>query len=181
MIPTRRALASNVDACLLLLYPNGWPDGAESKDKIYDPKDLGRAEDSLGVFPFNSIERFSPVCEGWFRKCMKKLASLRQLGKNWNGYGSEPPSNKTLRWVEEVLEKLHDLHFAPDRVVASAENGVGIIFHRNEKYADIECLNSGKMSAVTFVGQEEPTVWELDETEYDLDQCLERIRNFIES
>lgn len=57
-----------------------------------------------------------------------------------------------LEWMAE-----HGIH--PDRVVASDAGGIAAHWHRNGKYADVECLNSGEVLCMISDRKNPPIVW----------------------
>ncbi len=74
-----------------------------------------------------------------------------------------------------------DVGLVPARVVPSAENGVGIVFRSTSRYADLEFLNTGEISAALLDNEQPPETWEVPAEEEDLRVALERIREFIGS
>ena len=72
-----------------------------------------------------------------------KLEKLRRLERDWNGYGSMPPNATAEAHAHDILLELLNLNRIPERVVASADDGVGIYIARGKKYAMIECYNDG--------------------------------------
>jgi len=82
-----------------------------------------------------------------------ELDHLRTLPDDWDGYGAETPSEEAISLARMVLDAIHETESAiePTRVVASAEGGVVVCFARGDRYADIECFNSGEMAFGTRV------------------------------
>jgi hypothetical protein len=78
-----------------------------------------------------------------------------------------------------VLELLLEINFTPNKITASVENGVGISFIQGEKYADIECFNTGEILAVTSDKQGNPNVWQVDDNLDSIKSALEKIYVFI--
>lgn len=72
-----------------------------------------------------------------------KLEELCRLDPDWNGYGSMPPNATAKAHARDILLELHKLNRIPERVVASADDGVGIYITSGKKYAMIECYNDG--------------------------------------
>jgi hypothetical protein len=109
-----------------------------------------------------------------FKKAEQKLEDMNKLLRNWNSYGAEPPNDESRTRATKVLTVLQDQFFPPTKVVPSSEGGVAICFIKDDRYADIEFLNTGEILAVTYRGVEEPTVWPiLNDT---LDLAIDRIR-----
>jgi hypothetical protein len=109
-----------------------------------------------------------------FKKAEQKLEDMNKLLRNWNSYGAEPPNDETRTRATKVLTVLQERFFPPTKVVPSSEGGVAICFIRDDRYADIEFLNTGEILAVTYRGAEEPTVWPIENDTLDL--AIDRIR-----
>jgi hypothetical protein len=83
--------------------------------------------------------------------------------------------------ARKVLDRLNQMEFIPDKVVASAEGGVAICFSRENKYSDLECLNTGEILGVISDRKDRPTAWEVDNSPYSIAQAAIRIREFFNS
>jgi len=71
---------------------------------------------------------------------------LRALEDGWDSYGAPKPTDNSIHQAALILKYLLDLRCPPDRILASAEGGVAIIFKGVEiKRALIEVLNGGDM------------------------------------
>lgn len=92
---------------------------------------------------------------------------------------ADAPNAFSIAWAEILLDQLERMQFVPTRVVASAENGIALCFVAGGRYADVECLNSGEIMAVTSERGEEPEVWTVPQSIGALTDTLLRIRNFI--
>ena len=117
--------------------------------------------------------------EAWFIKYVFTLEKLRELPENWDSYGAEPPNFTALYWSKTVLELLLRMNLPPSRVTPSVENGVGISFIRGQKYADIECFNTGEILAVISDRRGKPYVWEVGDNIEAIKLALEKICVFI--
>jgi hypothetical protein len=89
----------------------------------------------------------------------KRLDQLSELSEDWDTYGSEPPSKQSVAVAASIAKAFIDFGLIPDAVGPSAEGGVAICFVRNQKYADIECFNSGETLAVRYSSNEDPKAW----------------------
>jgi hypothetical protein len=128
-----------------------------------------------------TLPRLRSKLPSWLQDGNLALAEFSRLPKNWDGDGAEPPNLVSREWSRVILEILLELNFAPTRVTPSVENGIGISFIKGEKYADIECFNTGEILAVTSYGQENPPVWEVACNREALKSALERIQLFLHS
>lgn len=119
---------------------------------------------------------------GWLVGSLHRLHDLAALPDNWNSYGAIAPNPKALAQAQNVLQQLSDLDFEPSRIDPSAENGVCLSFRAGNRYADIECFNSGDVLAVTSDGSGQPQIWEIIAASRDgLRMGIARIRAIIRS
>jgi hypothetical protein len=106
---------------------------------------------------------------------MNQLASLPP---NWDTFETERPSQQAIAAATGIAESFINFGLVPDAIVPSAEGGVAVCFLRNQKYADIECLNSGEVLAVRYSSQDDPQAWAVranvapDETVQTVSQYL---------
>jgi hypothetical protein len=104
---------------------------------------------------------------------------MQGLPGDWNGYNSEPPNEFARQVAKQILLSATNV-LVPTRVAPSAQGGIGICFYgRNNKYADIECLNTGEILATLSDGRGRPEVW--DVRPIDSRGALERIGKYIAS
>ena len=107
-----------------------------------------------------------------------ELERLTTLPANWDMDGSPAPNRVAIQSAQAILETLYgQFGWAADRIVASAEGGVALVFSRAGRYADIECFNTGEILAGMSAGAGSPEVWAIG-----LDkqfETLERLRAFI--
>jgi hypothetical protein len=87
------------------------------------------------------------------------LRELASLPTNWDSYGSESPSKRTVSIAGDIAKAFVNFGLIPDAITPSPEGGIAIYFTRNQKYADIECFNSGDVFAVRYSSSQEPTAW----------------------
>ncbi len=128
-----------------------------------------------------TLPRLRSKLPTWFQDGNQALAEFATLPHGWDGDGAEPPNRVVQEWSRVILEILLELNFPPTRVSPSVENGIGISFIKGEKYADMECFNTGEILAVTSYGQDYPPVWEVDCDREALKSALERIQQFLHS
>lgn len=108
-----------------------------------------------------------------------KLQELRELPTDWNSYGAEPPNEDSYCWSKVILKTLPEIGLNLTKILPSAEGGIGIVFSRNGRIADIECLNSGEILAAQSDRQNEPEVWEIKPSSENIKKSLEKIRDFL--
>ena len=112
--------------------------------------------------------------EGHFEK-LKSLATDQALWAD----EQQRPSEYALAWARLVLQDLQKIGIAPTKVVASVEGGAAICFVDRNKYADLECLNSGAILGVISNKHDRPVVWEIEPEARSIVRAVERIREFI--
>ncbi len=61
------------------------------------------------------------------------IGELSLLSENWNGYGSQRPSLAAIREAKAIVERFREFAFRPEKVTASADGGVGLVFVGHEK------------------------------------------------
>lgn len=103
-----------------------------------------------------------------------RLRSLGSLRANWDSYGAPPPSEKALANTKRLLEEFLRADRVPSAVVPSAEGGAGLCFIERDRYADVECLNSGEILGAMYRGQENPEIWDVSIEE--IPSAIERVR-----
>lgn len=111
-----------------------------------------------------------------FDQAWTRLQELANLGPNWDSYGAKAPNDEARNTAERVLTLLSALSVSPTRVVASSEGGVGICFVHEDRYADIECFNTGEIVAARYRGMGEPHVWQIAPEDDAIKAAIEQIR-----
>jgi hypothetical protein len=111
-----------------------------------------------------------------FDKAEQKLNDMGKLAPNWDSYGAQPPTAEARDCAREILILLQSQSFPPSTIVPSSEGGVAICFLESDKYADIECLNTGEILAVTYKGNDEPYVWDVDLEDAAIRGAIKQIR-----
>jgi len=109
-----------------------------------------------------------------------KLRSLLKNSSLWPD-GAEAPSVEAQQQALVMLGQLHADRFLPTRIVASAEGGVAICFSKDNKYADIEFLNTGEILGVVSNRRDRPIAWEIEPSARDLARASARIRKFLDA
>lgn len=108
---------------------------------------------------------------------LEKLESLAELRDGWNSYGSAPPNEAAINTARRILEQLRLMGLRPERIVASAQDGISIYFLSGNKSADVEIYNSGEAVASYSDGAKEERVWEVQTSE--LPRAVTEINDFI--
>jgi hypothetical protein len=108
-----------------------------------------------------------------------RLRQLSALRANWDTYGSEPPSPESLAAAGAIARAFINFGLIPDVVGPSAEGGVAICFVRNQKYADIECFNSGETLAVRYSANEDPRAWAIQPNDVASVETIEIFSKYL--
>ena len=92
---------------------------------------------------------------------------------------SEPPSTDAINNARTVLGELRTHALRPTGITPSAEGGLGIYFDRNQRYADVEILNSGKILGVVSDKSGGVNAFEVMPSLEGYKEALARIRDFL--
>ena len=109
---------------------------------------------------------------------IQRLESLTSLNQLWDE-DYEKPSALSKELAGEILNQLEMQEFEPSKIVASVEGGIAICFMQGDKYADIECLNSGEILGVKTNRRDRPFVWEIMRNKDAISQATQTIKSFI--
>lgn len=112
---------------------------------------------------------------------LARLDSFRELQRDWDSYGAEPPSDAAINNARRIVRVLWEYEGGSRiRLSPSVEGGVGIIFSSTgKKYADIECFNDGDILAVMSEGTPDPLVWTVDSSAESFRSAIDKIIAFI--
>ena len=108
----------------------------------------------------------------------EKLQALSTDSSLWPE-DADAPSAWVMQMAENIFHQLADEKLVPTEIVASAEGGVAFCFVAGDKYADIECLNSGNLLGVITNRSDRPIVWEIDQSTTGITQACEKISQFL--
>ena len=110
-----------------------------------------------------------------FSELEDEVRRFADLPENWDTYGAPPPNSKSINNSLIVIRLLKNWGIVPTRIVPSSEGGIGVVFIRSARYADIEFLNNGDVLAATYVGDDEPRVWEVTEFPQAIDSIYRHL------
>ncbi len=142
--------------------------------------DFPASEDAMRmpdlIFPQGS----HPECEStdWVG-FHRQISELRLLSGDWDSHGSLPPNKAAICAAHLVLEKLIEHLVPPESISASSEGGVGFVFSRPDRYAIIECLNSGETVAGYSDRGSMTESWITSCDPSDMKSTLVRIEDFL--
>jgi hypothetical protein len=166
---------------VLIVPPTGRPEyDMRALVEVVSPAitygDAQGASGSPGIRDAHSIKYWRDLqLRVTFDGARRRLKELVSLPQDWDTYDAPPPSAHAKEQADRVLDLLQTLSQPLTKVVASAEGGIGICFVVGDRYADIECLNSGEILAVTYRGSEEPFVWQVESRDAAVIEAIERI------
>lgn len=92
--------------------------------------------------------------------------------------GAESPNLLSRKLAECILLDTSQLAI-PSRVAASITGGIAIFFYSGDKYADIECFNTGEILGTIANGNKDPDIWTFKLTE--IKSALEKIGTYLVS
>ena len=107
----------------------------------------------------------------------KIFAQLTQLAPGWDGRDAIPPNARAVSRARMVERALGGLELVPQQILPSEDGGIGFVFVNGDRYADIECFNTGRIGAIMRRGFREPTIWWPQLS--SLDRTIERIKVFL--
>src|SRR5665213_1605638 len=138
-----------------------------TKDIIQTSEKIIRSTDSVPCLlePIHRTAGPSQISESMFQNDGNyKVADLIDTVKEMDvdelqvERGAESPNTWARKCAEWIL--LDTPQFTiPDRVAPSIQGGVAMFFYAADKYADIECFNSGEILGTTATGNGEPEIW----------------------
>ncbi|MBI3945720.1 MAG: hypothetical protein HY321_07365 [Armatimonadetes bacterium] len=114
---------------------------------------------------------------GWLSRAKAAVRALATTPPNWDTYGAEAPNALALRNAKRILRDLATFGLRPDRIAPSAEGGVALVFVREARYADLECLNTSEVLAGLSDGHTMPEVRTV--TPANVESILERISEHL--
>jgi hypothetical protein len=118
---------------------------------------------------------------GQYGRLVASIRAAARLRPNWDSYGADPPSPVAVHWAEETLRIFESSGILPDRADPSVEGGISIAFTGVDKYADLECFNTGEIVATLWRRDDNPEIWELPADARDIEQAANKIRSFLGS
>lgn len=115
---------------------------------------------------------------GWLEDALRRVDRLRSMPLNWDAGGAASPNTRSIGQASEVIVQLARMNLRPAFIDPSTDEGVCVSFRSGNRYADIECFNSGDILAATSLDDGETEVWNVPR--HDLGETLRRIQRFIE-
>jgi hypothetical protein len=113
----------------------------------------------------------------WYSEGLQQIDFLKSIADDWHETGAAAPNREAAAVSKIVLRELSDRNFQPSRIDPSSAGGICISFEGNGRYADIECLNSGNIVALTMESDDNPKVW--GPTIRDISAVVADINGFI--
>lgn len=90
-------------------------------------------------------------------------------------YEFDPPNTKAIENAEYLVSELAKRDFIPERIIASADGGVDILFFIENGYVSLECFNEDEIVGGIQLKGKEPEVWDITLTEQDINDLLVRL------
>jgi len=149
-----------------------------------------RAKAPVGVELLNRIQGSTEVElsveEAIRRKCehfdplYRALEEISECRLVWSRE-SEPPSEQAIDDARALLARLQAVDFPPERIIPSAEGGIGMFFRSGDKYADFECANAGSITAVVSDGRGTVRAFLVDASFESENRAIAELRGFLKS
>lgn len=114
---------------------------------------------------------------GWLSQAYRKVSAMRSLPEGWCSYDSARPNERSISAAIQVLSMLAEFQIEPTHLDPSVEEGICISFRSGDRYADIECFNSGEVLAVTS-DSASSEVW--DVAVRGIENAVVRIGSFLD-
>jgi len=125
-----------------------------------------------------STSKFLQV-EREYQELWTSLELYANLANNWDSYGAEKPSRASVEATAEILGRLREELFLPNRVVPSSEGGIAVYFNKDNKTGYLEYRNSGDVILAMYDNQNDPSIIELTRTDADKSKAISLIRSYI--
>ena len=116
------------------------------------------------------------VSKARFEQVRQRLNDIALLAHGSLPYGAEEPNEVARNVAHEVLSSLEAASLPPASVIPLVDGGIEIVFVDDTNRAVIDIYNSGEIVAAAYQDQGEPTVWEIDDIENQLQGTIAHIR-----
>lgn len=113
-----------------------------------------------------------------FRPLEEQLEQIQLETELW-ARESEAPNERSFEMARVLLSRLKCSGFRPERIVHSAEGGIGVYFRHGNRYADFECANTGTITALTSNGVGDISAFSVDDSFEGYRSAIEKIRAFL--
>lgn len=117
-----------------------------------------------------SSEQFAPLFNG--------LDQIRLATEQWKRT-SPAPSEEALTEARALLGRLQANNLVPQRIMPSADGGIGICFDNGEKYADFECTNDGRITGIISNRNGLVKAFAVDSSFEGETQAIAKVREFL--
>jgi hypothetical protein len=84
----------------------------------------------------------------FFRPLFQQLEKIADTSQRWTRRETDIPAAVAIDNARAVLSRLQARNVRPQRIIPTAEGGIGIIFETRTRYADFEFANSGAATRV---------------------------------
>ncbi len=115
----------------------------------------------------------------WLQNALRAVSQLQSVADDWDTYGAKSPSKLATQLARRILVTLAKLDCEPTSITPSAEGGICIALSHGERYADVECFNTGEVLTAIAGGHDEPEVWEVDPSNDGLLLALEDLQLLV--
>lgn len=102
-----------------------------------------------------------------------------QLQAGWDSYNAAPPSEAAAKMATRVVELVRQNFFAAPHIVCSTEGGIAAAFSAEDKFAQIELLNSGNVLTTTYSSRQRPEIKRFKSDDESLSSAIDTLRSFL--
>jgi hypothetical protein len=117
----------------------------------------------------------------WLAEAFRRINELAKLDAHWNpDSDASPPNDTSLKNARHAIAAIADAGLEANYINPSVEEGICVAFRVDDRYADIECFNSGEIVAATSDGRGTYSVWEIANSQ-QMTNALSIIRAFFKT
>jgi hypothetical protein len=113
-------------------------------------------------------------------KLYRKLESLIQLPKGWDGYKAPLPNMVARDRARSFLDSLCRENYSPFQIAASVIGGIGVNRRHGNKKVYVEFNNNGKVHALFSDGASSPRVEPIQPDMIGFQVLIQRMRAYLD-
>jgi hypothetical protein len=84
------------------------------------------------------------------RGIVEEMCGFLKLRDNWDSYGAEAPSDRSIHAACQFVGTLGASLIFPSRAMPSSEGGIGLRFKHNQNRALLEFFNNGEVGLILY-------------------------------
>lgn len=112
---------------------------------------------------------------------MKELIQyVKQINQNWEKDEYSAPSEEVVNKAVQFLNIFEQLNITPSHVSSTCEEGIGITFQKEEKFAYVEILNAGYVQFFADINGQNMNYWDVGLLENnDIENSFNQIKEHL--